>query len=113
MAEDLAAMRRQLAAYLPGCIAAAMSGYESFAQTPPPDDAKGFAGWHAAAKAALAHVDQLVKLARWAEGAAAGESAEDGIAGLLSRARAALAGLDEDEDEDEDEVDDDERGGGA
>jgi len=100
MAEDLAGLRRQLAQTLPDRIAAAVGGYESFVQSAPSDDAKGFAAWHAAAKAALAHVDSLVKLARWAEGgSAASAGEEDGIEGLLARARLALAGL-EDEDDD-------------
>lgn len=100
MAEDFAGLRRQLAQTLPDRIAAAVGGYESFVASAPPDDTKGFAAWHAAAKAALAHVDSLVKLARWAEGASATTDGDaDGLDGLLARARAALAGL-EDEDDD-------------
>jgi hypothetical protein len=95
MQEDLSALRRRLTLSLPGRIARAVDGYEAFAATPPPDDAKGFAAWHAAAKAALAHIDLLVKLARWAEGRA--EAAEtEGVDSLLAEARAALAGFDTD-----------------
>ncbi|CCG41962.1 hypothetical protein [Magnetospirillum molischianum] len=99
MAEDLAGLRRRLALVLPDRIAAAVTGYETFVMTPPPDDAKGFAAWHAAAKAALAHVDSLVKLARWAEGGTVSIGETDGIEGLLARARAALAGLEDEDDE--------------
>jgi hypothetical protein len=87
MADDLAGLRQTLAGTLPGRIHAAVAGYEEFTGTAPPADAKGFAAWHAAAKAALAHVDLLVKLARWAEGSA--EADEDaGMERLLAGARA-------------------------
>lgn len=96
MAEDMSGLRTRLAASLPDHVAAALAGYEEFTATSPPADAKGFAAWHAAAKAALAHVDLLVKLARWAGGS--GESDEDaGMERLLEGARAALDALDEEE----------------
>lgn len=99
MAEDMSGLRGRLAASLPDHVAAALAGYEDFTATSPPADAKGFAAWHAAAKAALAHVDLLVKLARWAEGSADTE-ADDGMERLLAGARAALDALDECEEED-------------
>lgn len=99
MAEDLAGLRQRLALRLPDRIAAAVGGYETFVATVPPDDAKGFAAWHAAAKAALSHVDALVKLARWAEGGATTSDEAEGLDGVLARARAVLAGF-EDEDDD-------------
>ncbi|OAN50152.1 hypothetical protein A6A04_01710 [Paramagnetospirillum marisnigri] len=99
MSEDLSGLRQKLAISLPGRIQAAVAGYEIFVASEPPVEAKGFAAWHAAAKSALAHVDLLVKLARWAEG---GDEAEDadgngGIDRMLSQARAALDALDDDE----------------
>ena len=94
MAEDLAGLRQRLAGTLPARIQAAVTGYEEFTASEPPADAKGFAAWHAAAKAALAHVDLLVKLARWAEAETA--EIEDGVERLLSQARAALDALDDD-----------------
>lgn len=99
MAEDLTGLRARLATTLPDHVAAALAGYEDFTATSPPADAKGFAAWHAAAKAALAHVDLLVKLARWASGSAESE-ADDGMERLLSNARAALDALDECDEED-------------
>ncbi|RAU23802.1 hypothetical protein CU669_01560 [Paramagnetospirillum kuznetsovii] len=101
MAEDLAGLRHRLAASLPGRIAAALAGYEEFTGAEPPSDAKGFAAWHAAAKAALAHVDLLVKLARWAEGSSDSAEDGDGVERLLSQARAALDALDDDEPEEQ------------
>ncbi|TAN78312.1 MAG: hypothetical protein EPN20_01030 [Magnetospirillum sp.] len=94
MPEDLAGLRQRLAGILPGRIHAAVAGYEEFTGTVPPADAKGFAAWHAAAKAALAHVDLLVKLARWAESET--PDGEDGVERLLAQARAALDVLDDD-----------------
>lgn len=99
MADDLSALKTRLADRLPEHAAAALAGYEDFTATLPPSDSKGFAAWHAAAKAALAHVDLLVKLARWADGTAeAGDG--DGMERLLAGARAALDTLDAMEEED-------------
>ncbi|EME67922.1 hypothetical protein H261_21009 [Paramagnetospirillum caucaseum] len=98
MAEDLSGLRVRLAATLPDHVAAALAGYEDFTAAAPPADAKGFAAWHAAAKAALAHADLLIKLARWAEGSA--EPDEDaGMERLLAGARAALDALDDGDEE--------------
>ena len=99
MPDDLAGLRQALASTLPGRIRAAVAGYEEFTGTAPPTDAKGFAAWHAAAKAALAHVDLLVKLTRWAKTESA--EAEDGLEHLLSQARAALDALDNSGEEEE------------
>ncbi|MEW5726636.1 MAG: hypothetical protein AB1918_02310 [Pseudomonadota bacterium] len=101
MPEDLETLRRRLQAALPARIQAALDGYDRFAADEPPADAKGFAAWHSAAKAALAHVEVLVKLARWAEGKAEepDSGAGTGLDRLLAEARAALDGLDDDEEE--------------
>lgn len=101
MAEDIDALRRTVQDSLPERIQAALAGYHRFTAEEPPADSKGFAAWHAAAKAALAHVEALVKLVRWAEApATATESAEDGLEDLLGQARRALGHLQDDEDED-------------
>lgn len=99
MPEDIDTLRHALEALLPARIRAALDGYERFTADEPPADAKGFAAWHAAAKAALAHVESLVKLARWAAGKA--EDAAEGAGGIdrmLAEARAALHVLDDEED---------------
>lgn len=86
---------------LPERIRVVLEGYHRFTAEEPPADSKGFGAWHAAAKAALAHVEVLVKLVRWAEApATATESAEDGLEDLLGQARRALGHLQDDEDED-------------
>ncbi len=94
-------LRRAVQDGLPERIQAALAGYHRFTAEEPPADSKGFAAWHAAAKAALAHVEALVKLVRWAEGPAeAAETAEDGLEDLLGQARRALDHLQDDEDQD-------------
>lgn len=98
MPEDIDSLRRTLQASLPARIQAALDGYGRFTAEEPPADAKGFAAWHAAAKAALAHVELLVKLARWAEGKAEAAEGDTSLDTMLAEARAALAQLD-DEDE--------------
>ncbi|MGE4280083.1 MAG: hypothetical protein AB7G62_10880 [Magnetospirillum sp.] len=95
MPEDMGTIRAACRAELPERIKAALDEYRRFVAEPPPDDSKGFAAWQAAAKAALAHVEGLVKLARWAEGETTEESG--GLDSLLAQARDALATLDEDE----------------
>ena len=95
MPDSLGTIRAACRADLPGRIAAALEEYRNFVAEPPPADAKGFAAWQAAAKAALAHVEVLVKLARWAEGEDCADDG-DGLDGLLAEARRALAGLDDD-----------------
>lgn len=95
MPEDMGTIRAECRAELPARIKAALDEYRRFVAEPPPDDSKGFAAWQAAAKAALSHVEGLVKLARWAEGEASDEPG--GLDGLLAQARDALACLDEDD----------------
>lgn len=100
MAEDVETLRRLVQSALPQRMRVALAGYERFTAGEPPDDAKGFAAWHAAAKAALAHVEVLVKLMRWAEGGAeADDPVDDGLGRLLAQARDALDQLDDGDDE--------------
>ena len=98
MSDELENLRRRLERDLPASIHAALTAYARFTADEPPADAKGFAAWHAAAKAALGHVDASVKLLRWAGGEA--ETAalpDDGLVALLSQARDAIEQLEETE----------------
>ncbi|SOD92537.1 hypothetical protein [Caenispirillum bisanense] len=104
-------LKGSLAARLPERAAAAVAAYDAFSATPAPDDAKGFAAHHAACKAALAHVEVLVKLLRWAAppavpAAAAGGAGggDDDLARLIAAARSAMT---EDADPDDDFAPDD------
>lgn len=100
MPEATDTLRHLVQGALPERMRAALAGYERFTAEEPPADAKGFAAWHAAAKAALAHVEVLVKLLRWAEGRSEVEAdASDGLDRLLSQARDALDQLEDGDDE--------------
>lgn len=101
---DLDAVREKLSNLLPPLMENAALSYQAFAALQPPEDAKGFAGHHAACKAALAHLDLLAKLARWATGAkdpSPGVDADDGTDRLLAEAKAALAEYADPDDESE------------
>jgi hypothetical protein len=60
---------------LPGIAERVIQGYQDHTDSPPPEAAgdKEFAARQSAGKAALSHLDALIKLLRWAE---AGVSAE-------------------------------------
>lgn len=91
---EIDAVRREALAALPAAMRAALEHYHRFTADPPPEDAKGFAAWQGAAKAALAHVEGVAKLLRWAEGQ--GDAVDGGIDHLLAEARAALGRLPDD-----------------
>lgn len=91
MTDELEALKRSLTGLLPGRISKAVERYDEFAFQLPNETAKEFAAHHAACKAALSHIDLLVKLLRWAAGEAKETEAADLTeADLLARARAAL-----------------------
>lgn len=62
----------------------ALQSYARFSACDIPDDAKGFAAHHAACKAAVAHIDALLRLTRWT-GAGESNDAHD-LSGMLSEA---------------------------
>lgn len=84
----LESLKNALIAVLPQRLDIIMAGYDRFTAQPPPEDSKGFSAHHAAAKAALAHLDLLVKLVCWCHD---GTSPSDGTAALLAQARQALS----------------------
>ena len=61
------ATRVQVASFLPAAIEKALASYHVFSDQDIPDDAKGFSAHHSACKVAIAHVELLLKLARWAD----------------------------------------------
>jgi hypothetical protein len=93
---DLSAARARLRASLPETLHRALDAYDAFAARPTPDDAKEFAAWQGGCKAALAHVELLLKLAGRVDldlsdpAAAAGGGAGGDLAALMARARAAV-----------------------
>jgi len=68
MSAALDRTRNDLGARLSGLIESAFRRYEIFAGDNPPDGVKAFAAHAAACRAALAHLEQLFKLAQWAGG---------------------------------------------
>ncbi len=59
--------RQNVGEFLPDAISKALDSYYVFMDQAVPDDAKGFAAHHSACKVAIAHVELLLKLAKWAE----------------------------------------------
>ena len=59
--------RARIAVFLPNALAKALSSYHEFMEQDIPEDAKGFSAYHSAAKVAIAHVELLMKMAKWSE----------------------------------------------
>lgn len=99
------ALKAQISAQLETAATRVIESYQTFmTDEPEAGDARAFAAHHAACKAALAHLDLLLKLARLA-GVEAEAGTDDEQAALLARARAELC-------EDDGTEDDDRVGGG-
>lgn len=85
-------MRSRLLQKLPAMLDAAIEAYQRIATCPPSDDPKLFAASQTGAKAALAHIEQIIDFAETAlkqEDAQAGTDSER-IETLLGTARKAL-----------------------
>lgn len=89
---DIGAIRRSLANSLPDWVTLAMQRYQEFLGKDPPPDPKDFAAYQAACRAAIAHLDQLLALAKSVSGGADAALRRDQIdvAKLLERARESL-----------------------
>lgn len=60
--------RQQIAAFLPDAISIALKSYRNFYDVEEVfETAKDFAAHHSACKAAIAHIELLIKLAKWAD----------------------------------------------
>lgn len=90
-----------VAAQVDQAIERAIASYHAFAKDEPQStDPKEFAAHHAACKAALAHLDLLLKIARITETPAPGTGdAPDDRLPLVAEARAAVGAVPDDEDE--------------
>lgn len=92
---DLDTLREDIARLLPLAMERAVASYRRFAmgELPEPGEAKDFAQHHAACRAALNHLEALVKLARWANAAPAEARAVPGdeLKRLVKAAQEALA----------------------
>ncbi|MCB9988647.1 MAG: hypothetical protein H6868_04835 [Rhodospirillales bacterium] len=63
------ATRAQIAEFLPRALGTAIASYELFFDRQPEEkeDPKDFKAHHDACKVAIAHIELLIKLAKWAE----------------------------------------------
>lgn len=65
--KSLKSLKKNLKQALPQKIAEAIASYNEFTMMDVPEDAKSFSAHHSACKSAMAHIDALLKLARWSE----------------------------------------------
>ncbi len=69
--------KTRIAAFLPEAIATALRSYARFAgHDAPTEEARDFTAHHNACKVAIAHIELLVKLARWVDLPDAARAAE-------------------------------------
>ena len=82
--------KRRISSFLPDAIAQALGSYYSFAQQDAPPEAKEFSAHHNACKVAIAHIELLIKLARWADVPEAGDQDKEiraQLTDIVQRAR--------------------------
>lgn len=86
-------MRERLLEKLPDMLDAAIAAYQRIAETGETDDPKSFAAAQTGAKAALAHIDQIIKLAEATLEKEEGEKGveNDQVQALIQSARIAMA----------------------
>jgi len=63
--DEFLKLRRNLAARIPVMLDLAVSAYERIASDVDTTDPKAISSMHSAAKAALAHIEQVIKVAEW------------------------------------------------
>lgn len=82
---------------LPLVLDQTLASYQAFAGLSPGLESKEFKEFHTAGRTALAHMDLLLRLMRWAEGdGAAGAETEPGdnaLTGMIAEAQTALKAL--------------------
>ena len=82
--------RAHIAVFLPKALSKALSSYHEFMEQDIPDDAKGFSAYHSAAKVAIAHVELLMKMAKWTE--TSENKKDDNFTEMISRAEQEVNG---------------------
>lgn len=88
-----ASARDRIAQFLPVALSAAMQSYQQFSEGEIADGAKGFTAHHTACKVAIAHIELLIKLARWADLPGAGPddgAPQSALSAIMSAAQAEL-----------------------
>jgi hypothetical protein len=103
MPREILLPREELIAALPPSLEHALAAYRATLSRPPAEEPRAFAAEQAACKAALMHIEALLKLARGLEDerpgkdvrttstGEGGETQEQALARLLAEARAELA----------------------
>lgn len=87
----LDAVRQQLSDRLPSLFAKAAADHQTLASAVAPTEAKAFAAHQAACRSVLSHMEQLIKMADWAEGSNLEERADGNNSDhLIAKALAAL-----------------------
>lgn len=81
--------RGKIAACLPEAIDQAIRSYRLYTAKEPETGPTGFGAYHTACKAAIAHLQLLLKLAAWADVPATGE--QTALAALMADAEGELA----------------------
>lgn len=86
------ALRSEWSSQFPSMLEKAVEDYKNFAatQAPSPSDAKLFSAYHAACRSALAHLEQLIKFSRWADGDESSCPEGESVEQLIARAEAAV-----------------------
>lgn len=80
MSDATRRLQLRLLETLPGIAERVIQGYQDHTDSPPPEAAgdKEFTARQSAGKAALSHLDALIKLLRWAEAGVTADLAEGG-----------------------------------
>ena len=89
--------RIKIAKYLTSAIDCAIQSYRSFYDKPTPAEAKEFSAHHSACKAAIAHIELLLKLAAWAQ-LPRMEGEDENLATLMAEAETELNNYHEEDD---------------
>ena len=84
--------KKQIAHFLPQAIIQALQSYRNFSGGIATEEAKEFSAHHAACKAALAHIELLLKLARQSDlvGVTDNEKDKNALTDMITKARIEL-----------------------
>ena len=86
--------RDKIAAFLPDALKHSLESYHQFIISDErPDNAKSFAAHHGACKVAIAHIELLLKLAKWADVLCANSQSETDdrlLADIIAQAQSEL-----------------------
>lgn len=92
------AVREKIARYLPDAIEKAIQSYRQFYGTPEIQDAKSFSAHHSACRAAIGHIELLLKLANWAH-LPRPDTDDAVLANIIKQAQGTLDSYQEEDDE--------------